>query len=315
MVSQARGRVGARQGDVLNAVPRGVERFARGPHTATLAIIMATVEIRIAAISVVLPPGAATTTRLGVRNTGDEVETFTIRASGPLAAWTQVSPDVVRLWPGEGEEATLSITPPPGPELPAGEHHVGVNLSADDGSVHTARTPATVGEYVAIGPPVLQPDSANTSKTARFDLAAANTGNAPVSVQVQAEDATNALELEPARTTQQAPVAGGVNVAITATCRKRRLWGDAVVHPFTVTVTSGSTVAVLKASVRQTPSLSCLPIALGVMALLLALLGLGAWGLGLFGDDARLFLFLLGLVLLAPAVILALAARRLLRQR
>ena len=78
-------------------------------------------------------PGATTTAKMLVRNTGQVVDQYTIDVVGNCAPWTQVEPKVVNLLPGADVEVTITFAPGRGPQVPAGVVPFGIRvLSRED---------------------------------------------------------------------------------------------------------------------------------------------------------------------------------------
>ncbi|MFF3485067.1 RICIN domain-containing protein [Streptomyces sp. NPDC002701] len=79
--------------------------------------------------SATVDPGGSTTVRLRLRNTGDVVDEYRFEAVGPVAPWTSVEPQVLRLYPGTTGSVDLTFRPPRTPDATAGPNAYAVRIS------------------------------------------------------------------------------------------------------------------------------------------------------------------------------------------
>lgn len=277
---------------------------------------MAVVEITISPVDSPVVPGTSVATQVEVRNDGSEVETLELATAASVVGWTTLSEEVLRIWPGDSASLTLTISPPRSPDLPSGEHVVTVRAVARDGSSRESRLPVVVAEYAALDEPQLSPATLETTKQGRIQVTTANRGNGPVSVEVVAEEPTGSLRFDPPRSSWACEAGGVVTAEITASCRKRRLWGAPVVHPYSVSVGAGSQAATVRGTVVQARSASCLPIVLVLVGLGLAALAALALVLATQVDGATVVILLaIGAVGVGLAIALGVSARRLFHDR
>ncbi|WP_405816012.1 hydrolase [Streptomyces sp. NBC_01390] len=79
--------------------------------------------------SATVDPGGSTTVRLRLRNTGDVVDEYRFEAVGPIAPWTQVEPQTVRLYPGTTGTVDLTFAPPRTPDATAGPNPYAIRIT------------------------------------------------------------------------------------------------------------------------------------------------------------------------------------------
>ncbi len=67
--------------------------------------------------------------RLRLRNTGDVVDEYRFEAVGPIAPWTTVEPQTLRLYPGTTGSVDLTFAPPRTPDATAGPNPYAVRIT------------------------------------------------------------------------------------------------------------------------------------------------------------------------------------------
>jgi hypothetical protein len=147
-------------------------------------------------------PGQYTVTTAEVRNPGAIVETYDLRVLGPAAAWVDVSPTFVSLFPGDSEDATIALQPPLSSRIVAGTYAVGVQaISQVRPEVSTtAEVTVTVPPFYRFRCYVAQ--STFTVRTkATMLVQIVNEGNSTVTFSVTAEDPEGFLNVQPATPT------------------------------------------------------------------------------------------------------------------
>lgn len=144
-------------------------------------------------------PGQYTATSVAVRNPGAIVETYDLRVLGPGAAWVEVSPPFVSLFPGDSEDVSVTLQPPLSSRIVAGTYVVGVQATSQvrpDVST-TAEITATVPPFYRFRCYVTQ--SSFTVRTkATMLVQIVNEGNSTTTFQVTAEDPEGYLKVTPA---------------------------------------------------------------------------------------------------------------------
>ncbi|WP_042423785.1 COG1470 family protein [Streptacidiphilus anmyonensis] len=124
-----------------------------------------------------------------LRNDGGVVDEFLLDVLGDAREWAQVTPDKVNVLPGEAATARLTLRPPRSPRVPAGELPFAVRaVSREDveGSSVEEGT-AVVGPFTEFALDLL-PRTRRGRGTARFRAAVDNLGNAPLVVELFADD-------------------------------------------------------------------------------------------------------------------------------
>ena len=182
-------------------------------------------------------PGATTTAKMLVRNTGQVVDQYTIDIVGNCAPWTQVEPKVVNLLPGADVEVTITFAPERGPQVPAGVVPFGIRvLSREDppgsavaeGSVDVAPFDDTQVDLV--------PRQSKGRRRGKHQVAIDNNGNIPALVEVTALDEEEALDFRFDHRSATIEPGAAAFIRMTARPEKRFFKGADRQHPFIVTV-------------------------------------------------------------------------------
>ncbi|WP_329277740.1 hydrolase [Streptomyces sp. NBC_01451] len=79
--------------------------------------------------SATVDPGGSTTVRLRLRNTGDVVDEYRFEPVGPIAPWTRIEPQTLRLYPGTTGSVDLTFAPPRTPDATAGPNPYAVRIT------------------------------------------------------------------------------------------------------------------------------------------------------------------------------------------
>jgi hypothetical protein len=182
-------------------------------------------------------PGATTTAKMLVRNTGQVVDQYAIDVVGNCAPWTRVEPAVVNLLPGADVEVTITFAPERSPQVPAGVVAFGVRvLSREDppgsavaeGSVDVAPFDDTQVELV--------PRQSKGRRRGKHQVAIDNNGNVPALVEVTAQDEEEALDFRFDHRNASIEPGAAAFIRLTAKPEKRFFKGADRQHPFVVTV-------------------------------------------------------------------------------
>lgn len=182
-------------------------------------------------------PGGETTFDLTVRNIGTVVDQFTFEAHGAAREWITIDPPSVSLLPGTEGTATVRITPPRSPSVPAGPVPFGVRVvSSEDpqGSIVEEGT-LEVGRFSDVAGELL-PRTARGRRGAEYEVAFDNRGNGRVNASLMATDPDELLvfALQPPGFVSEPGTATFSKLKVTA---KKRFWrGPAQTHPFQVLV-------------------------------------------------------------------------------
>jgi hypothetical protein len=195
--------------------------------------------------TVVVTPGAETTTTLTVRNDSDIVEAYEFAVLGECAPWTTVEPARLSLYPGTAENVTVRLHPARSPEVTAGEKPLGIRVQP----VERPET-GTVSESTVIVEPFLHteaelvPHRRRAWRSARYTVALHNLGNTPVTVSLSAAETEAQLRF---RFPGQAPeIEPGVREPIRMRARTRKLiwFGKPVTRAFRIQADSVAVFAV-----------------------------------------------------------------------
>lgn len=147
-------------------------------------------------------PGLGTFSTAEVRNPSAIVETYRMQVLGPAAAWVEVSPAFVSLFPGDSESVTISLSPPMSSRIVAGTYVVGIQAVSDVRS-----DVSTTSELSVDVPPFYRfrcyvSQSTFTVRTkATMLVQVVNEGNSTVTFSVRAEDPEGYLSVQPAKPT------------------------------------------------------------------------------------------------------------------
>ncbi len=186
---QSPGRLaaGGLRGDLRLPRARGGRRRVAGvPGAGTAAV--STAELTLSPPDAALVPGSVFHGTLTVRNTGPEVEQYTLAPAGGLAAWTRPVDAQLRLWPGDTGTVEVRVDLPRASTPPAGATTVGVTARCGDGTVAAAEEAAEVAPFaeLAVLPP--EPHALWTARRALVHVVVVNRGNVGLAVHLRASD-------------------------------------------------------------------------------------------------------------------------------
>jgi hypothetical protein len=139
-------------------------------------------------------PGEQVTCTVQVRNTGSVVDEFTFDVLGSAEGWASVDPPRLTLYPGAEGSVTVRFAPPRTADVPAGRQSFGLRVKSreDEGST-------TVEEGVLDVQPFeeafaeLVPRTAHGRRTAKYELALDNRGNARLNAPLATVDPDDVL--------------------------------------------------------------------------------------------------------------------------
>jgi hypothetical protein len=244
-----------------------------------------TVSASLAESSVTVVPGAEERVAVHVLNSGDTVEEVRFEVAGDCAAWATVEPAGLSLYPGRSGAAMLTLRPPRGPEVPAGETPFGVRVVPTSEASETVvpEGTVTVTPFTEVAGELV-PRGSHSSWRGRHKVAIDNTGNVPATVVLTGQQGTERARLafEPAEL--EIPPGQAKFGELTVRPANRVWRGSPITHPFQAVVTpqvpEGETPpapVVLDGAYEQQPILpSWLPRAL-LAAAVLAILLVGLW--------------------------------------
>ncbi|MFJ5829359.1 peptidoglycan-binding protein [Streptomyces sp. NPDC093089] len=146
---------------------------------------------------VTVEPGARTSARLRVRNTGDTVEEYRLSLVGKPSGWSRVEPDVLRLYPGSEGTAEISFAPPRSSDVEAGPLAYGVRVDPREnpGARDVLEGRLTVTPFTETRAEVLPPALFGRFR-GRARIAVDNLGNTPLTASLVVRDEANRLTFD-----------------------------------------------------------------------------------------------------------------------
>jgi hypothetical protein len=180
-------------------------------------------------------PGGEVSTSIMIRNTGSIVAEYTFAVLGDCAAWAEVTPPRLTLYPGTDGTATVTFRPPRRPEVLAGPVPFGIRvISSEDAEA------GSVDEGVLIVEPYyeafaeLVPRTARGRRHANYNLAVDNRGNVRLNAPIVASDPDGLLLFAMSPPTVVADPGTAVFARIRVKPRKRFMKGPPKTMPFQV---------------------------------------------------------------------------------
>ncbi|MFQ3562218.1 hypothetical protein QZN11_36215 [Streptomyces gramineus] len=185
-------------------------------------------------------PGEVTRRTVQILNTGPVVDRFELDIVGDAAGWITVEPPQVSAFPYEMVEATVCFSPPRAHDVQAGTRTYALRVMSHEdveGSVVDEAT-VTVGPYVDY---TLRcsPLTRRGRLSGRYNVVVGNQGNAPLTVQMFADDAESALRYRFRHEEVDVPPGRGVIVPLKVRPRVRRWGGTELRHSFQCTAAAG----------------------------------------------------------------------------
>jgi beta-lactam-binding protein with PASTA domain len=201
------------------------------------------------------PGGPPASTTVTVRNRGTKVEHFELAVNGPIAAFAQVQPPVLQVFPDTEETAQVRFAVPRASLPPAGPYSFQIaargRVDPDvTGRVAGALTVGRFDEMIA----TIEPEMTRGRRPGHHRLTVANRGNGSLDVQVAMADQQGELVFDPSRF--GGPIGPGGTATEDVVVRAPLKWfGRTQVHPFTGNVTADAPgqAAMVQARRRQVP--------------------------------------------------------------
>jgi len=205
--------------------------------------------------SLSVEPGETQQATLHVRNGGDIVEAYRFEVVGLPADWFTVEPAELSLYPGTAETATVTIRPPRAFDTSVDELPFAVRVlpSQRPQDAVIPEGTATVLPFQDLDAELL-PRSNSGRRSAQFQVALGNEGNARAVVTLAAEDPDEKLRyrFRPDRADLAPGERGHIKVKVRP--RRRALRGKPQRHAFQVSVAdAGVQTAVLHGTYEQRP--------------------------------------------------------------
>jgi hypothetical protein len=179
--------------------------------------------------------GEVAQTTLRIRNAGAIVEQYHIDVLGPAAAWTEVAPAEVSVYPGNDVEVLIIFHPPRDSSTPSGDVPFGIRCAsldnpADQAVVEGDLAVGAIHEFAA----TIKPEMKKGRWRARYTLRLDNRGTAPTRLQLSASDPADALAFVLSPRVVEVPPRGSVDAKLTIKTRKPIVKGDPIPHRFQV---------------------------------------------------------------------------------
>ena len=226
-----------------------------------------------------LPPGGEASCLLTVRNQTDIVEGYQIEVLGNAAAWAEVDPPTLRLYPGSDAAIRITFRMPNNVKVAVRDIPFAVRVTPMErpDEVVVPEGLLRIGAVTELGGDLL-PETSKTRRSAQHDVAIDNMGNVPVRVTVQGSDPEEALTLRAHPVALVIPPGEAV-IAQLRVKHRALLWkGKPVPRKFRVAVTSPDVPPVLLDGTSvQRPIIGAWMWKAAIALLALALLAAGLW--------------------------------------
>ncbi|WP_328498939.1 RICIN domain-containing protein [Streptomyces sp. NBC_00414] len=187
--------------------------------------------------SATVDPGGSTTVRLRLRNTGDVVDEYRFEAVGPLAPWTRVEPQALRLYPGTTGSVDLTFAPPRTPDATAGPNPYAVRITPTE---HPEATTVPEGNLTITAFTEVRAELVPPTVKGRFrgrpKLAVDNLGNTKLTASVSGSDNGDQLSYDIYPSNVQ--IEPGRAAFVEATLKPRQIswFGSKESRPYTLAV-------------------------------------------------------------------------------
>lgn len=180
-------------------------------------------------------PGGQVRVTVTVTNTGTLVEGFWLQVLGPAAAWAEVVPPELSVYPQQDATAAVILSPPSDNSAPSGVVPFGVLASStlDAGSSAAAEADLEIGELHSLQAKIIPVTSAGRWR-GRHVIQLSNWGNSAAQLQMVATDPDDALGFYLSPTYVDLPPGGQAAVRLSARTKRPFLRGTPVRIPFQV---------------------------------------------------------------------------------
>ncbi|WP_406438207.1 RICIN domain-containing protein [Streptomyces sp. NBC_00631] len=187
--------------------------------------------------SATVDPGASTRVRLRLRNTGDVVDEYRFEPVGPIAPWTTVEPQTLRLYPGTTGTVELTFAPPRTPDATAGPNPYAIRITPTEHpeAVTVPEGNLTITPFTEVRAELVPPTVKGRFR-GRPQLAIDNLGNTRLTASVSGSDNGDQLvyDLHPSNV----QIEPGRAAFVKATLKPRRIiwFGPKEQRPYALTV-------------------------------------------------------------------------------
>ena len=180
-------------------------------------------------------PGGQARVTVTVTNPGTVVEGYRLQVLGPTAAWAEVVPPEVSVYPQQEVTAAVVFSPPTGTSAPGGLQPFGViarsTLNPQVSAV--AEGDVEIGAVYGLQAKIVPVTSAGRWR-GRHVIQLSNWGNAPAQLRMTASDPDDAIGFYVSPEIVNLPPGGRASVRITARTKHPFLRGTPVRLPFQV---------------------------------------------------------------------------------
>jgi hypothetical protein len=222
---------------------------------------------------VTVAPGGEATCTLTVHNHSLSVQRVGLEVCGEATAWTDVESDGVSLLPGQQRDLVVRFRPPKAPLPHAGNLPFALKVTPrdDPGESVVEEGDIVVNSFMATTA-AIEPRTSTGFRRGRHVVRVHNGGNEPASVQLEASDPSQLLQVEtsPSTLTLDPGYVGQARIEVRTPPGSRR--GERGLRPFQVKVrTQGAGTLVLDAGMhlRSFPLVVLAPVLVAVAALVM----------------------------------------------
>jgi hypothetical protein len=180
-------------------------------------------------------PGGQARVTVTVTNTGTLVEGFWLQVLGPAAAWAEIVPPEISVYPQADATAAVIFSPPSDNSAPSGLLPFGVLASStlDADSSAAAEGDLEVGELHSLQAKII-PVTSTGRWRGRHVIQLSNWGNSPAQLQMIAADPDDALGFYVSPTYVDLPPGGQATIRLSARTKRPFLRGNPARIPFQV---------------------------------------------------------------------------------
>jgi hypothetical protein len=180
-------------------------------------------------------PGGQVRVSVTVTNTGTLVEGFWLQVLGPAAAWAEIVPPELSIYPQQDATAAVILSPPSDNSAPSGLLPFGVLASStlDTSSSAAAEADLEIGELHSLQAKII-PVTSTGRWRGRHVVQLSNWGNSPAQLQMIAADPDDALGFYVSPTYVDLPPGGLATIRLSARTKHPFLRGSPVRVPFQV---------------------------------------------------------------------------------
>ena len=173
-------------------------------------------------------PGGQARVTVTVTNPGNVVEGYRLQVLGPAAAWAEVVPPEVSVYPQQEATAAVVLSPPTDGSAPGGLHPFGViaRSTLDPKASAVAEGDVEIGEVYGLQAKII-PVTSTGRWRGRHVIQLSNWGNAPAQLRMVARDPDDALGFYVSPEYVNLPPGGQATVRISARTKHPFLRGTA----------------------------------------------------------------------------------------